>query len=108
MLLWSAVYQRLPESHKKIHENILLPPTKSIVNVWENKLSNNTIQFIEFISRKYLLKSGYTLKNHIDWLNLIYLLIVHSFMYIVFRLKKRLIFNFKKITHAFPYKELVF
>jgi len=56
-------YNRLPEDHKKIHQNLLSPPDHQKIEEWKLNLKQQDIYLIEKYSGLYLGKMDYQLSN---------------------------------------------
>ena len=52
-------FERLPDHHKVIHENIDKDPILKRIYAWKQQLSDEEIYIIQEVTRKYLLSAGY-------------------------------------------------
>jgi hypothetical protein len=106
----SELYDRIPESHKRIHENILLPPVKLKIHAWKNSLSERIIRQLQHISSRYILKAGYTLEKYSNKAGIaIYLSLLYQYIeYILYRFVKRVGTFKNKILNASVYTKILF
>lgn len=92
------LWQRMPESHRAIHRNILQLPISSVSNNWEKSLSPEDIFYLQNLSGKYLVDLGYQLipvASHLKMIRYITIFLLKWNYYLNEDLKK-VIFHFRK------------
>jgi hypothetical protein len=87
------VYNFLPESHKKIHANILKAPIPYRIFAWKKNLSLKEKQLIELTSKKYLISLNYEIPNNSN------IGVYNRIIFIYYIISIRLFNLFKKIIY---------
>ena len=86
-----SYFLRIPEQHKLIHKNILLPPIINKINEWINNLAEQHIFLIEKACKKNLPEYNYALLKPKLYLAIKFIYnLYYSIKFLVYLLKKRL------------------
>jgi len=94
------VYERLPESHKRIHNKInIYPPDITIIDKWVNNLKKHEIFILNFFCRRNLSILKYYPISFIKKKRLIILLMLALYMFeaIFVKLNKYLVYKLKTL-----------
>lgn len=95
------LFERIPETHREIHQNILEAPIKSKCDNWKNELTKEEIYIIQKISGSYLSLAGYKLvKRKVNIMKVYAKIFYYYITFIAVRIIKKIIFRIKSLIKS--------